>query len=322
MSHELEELDGKVLMAYTGEVPWHGLGVKVPADLTPDQILEAAGLDWIVEKRRGFYFDNNEYKPMKTCMLLRNIQPAELAEVPEDWEPVQNKTAFEFFNDWVAEGSMSMETAGSLNGGRIVWGLAKVNNSFSMFKGKDVIDPYMLFTNYHKYGFSTSVSLTAIRVVCSNTIKLSLGTTTSDKIIRVSHRNIFNPDEVKETMGVAKEQLEKYKEAAMFLASKKAKGEDIVTYFKRIFPVLSSKPKEKAKDMSKNAKICMQLLETQPGAELGAGTWWQPVNAVTYYMDHQASRSADTRITSAWYGQGAKKKTFALDLALEMAEAS
>ena len=323
MSHELEERDGKTSMAYSGETPWHGLGVNVPADLTPEQMLESAGLNWTVEKRRGFYFDNDEYKPMKTCALLRSVEPKELAEVPEDWEPVQNLTAFEFFNDWVAEGSMSMETAGSLNGGRIVWGLARVKDSITLFKGKDVINPYMLFTNYHKYGFSTSVSLTAIRVVCSNTIKLSLGTTTSDKIIRVSHRNIFNPDEVKETMGIAKKQLEKYKEAAMFLSSKKAKDEDIVTYFKRVFPVLTSKPKEeKSKDLSKNAKICMDLLNTQPGADLGQGTYWALINDVTYYIDHHASRSQDTRLTSAWYGQGAKKKQQAMDIALEMAEAS
>ena len=37
-------------MAYAGEVPWHGLGKPVPADLTPDQMLEAAGLDWEVEQ--------------------------------------------------------------------------------------------------------------------------------------------------------------------------------------------------------------------------------------------------------------------------------
>ena len=37
-------------MAYAGELPWHGLGTKVPADLTPEQMLEAAELDWTVDK--------------------------------------------------------------------------------------------------------------------------------------------------------------------------------------------------------------------------------------------------------------------------------
>ena len=35
-------------MAYAGEVPWHGLGTKDPADLTPEQFMVKAGLDWTV----------------------------------------------------------------------------------------------------------------------------------------------------------------------------------------------------------------------------------------------------------------------------------
>ena len=29
-------------MAYAGELPWHGLGTKVVADLTPEQIMQKA----------------------------------------------------------------------------------------------------------------------------------------------------------------------------------------------------------------------------------------------------------------------------------------
>ena len=44
MAHAVET------MAYAGELPWHGLGVKVAEDLTPREMQEAAGLDWTVEK--------------------------------------------------------------------------------------------------------------------------------------------------------------------------------------------------------------------------------------------------------------------------------
>ena len=37
-------------MAYAGEVPWHGLGTKVPHDLSTDEMLKKSGLDWYVEK--------------------------------------------------------------------------------------------------------------------------------------------------------------------------------------------------------------------------------------------------------------------------------
>ena len=45
MAHMIETVNGKAQMAYSGDVPWHGLGVKVPSDLTPAQMLEAAGLN-------------------------------------------------------------------------------------------------------------------------------------------------------------------------------------------------------------------------------------------------------------------------------------
>jgi hypothetical protein len=51
MSHELEFCtDGTARMVYSGATPWHNLGKEIPADLTPEQVLEEAGLDWTVEK--------------------------------------------------------------------------------------------------------------------------------------------------------------------------------------------------------------------------------------------------------------------------------
>jgi hypothetical protein len=46
----IESLNGVAQIAYAGDVPWHGLGTKVPNDLTPEQMLDAAGLNWTVEK--------------------------------------------------------------------------------------------------------------------------------------------------------------------------------------------------------------------------------------------------------------------------------
>jgi len=45
-------------------------------------------------------------------------------------------------------------------------------------------------------------------------------------------------------------------------------------------------------------------------------------NAVTYMTDHELGRSADTRLTSAWFGGNAKRKVSALKLAVDMAEAA
>jgi len=320
MAHEIEMLNGKAQMAYAGDVPWHGLGVKVPADLTPDQMLEAAGLNWSVEKVPSFYVNpvNGEVEELGRSALIRSLDGTMLDVVSDDWNPVQNDEAFKFFNEFVAAGDMEMHTAGSLKDGQIVWGLAKVKQSFELFKG-DKIDSYLLFSNFHKYGFSTDVRFTPIRVVCNNTLTLSLSSNV-ERMVKMSHRKVFNPEDVKGMLGIATEKLATYKEMAQFLGSKKAKNENIVEYFTRIFPVSGSG--DKKKEMSKNAKTAMGILHTQPGAEYAEGTWWQPFNAVTYLTDHLAGRSADTRLTSAWYGQNKNLKNKALELAVEMAEAA
>jgi hypothetical protein len=316
MAHEIENVNGKDQMAYVGETPWHGLGTKVPADLSPSQMLEAAGLDWEVSKSPAYSLVGEEFVAIGQSALVRSSDNSVLDVVSDDWNPVQNAEAFDFFNEFVAAGDMEMHTAGSLKNGQIVWGLAKIKESFELFKG-DQIDSYLLFSNFHKYGFSTDVRFTPIRVVCNNTLTLSLNSAV-ERMVKISHRKVFDPSNVKDMLGIATNKLAKYKEMASFLGSKKAKDEDIVEYFCRIFPVSGS---AKIKDMSKNAEMALSILHSQPGAEYAEGSWWQPFNAVTYLTDHLAGRSADTRLTSAWYGYNKGVKTRALELAVEMAEA-
>lgn len=318
MAHNIETRKGKASMAYAGDTPWHGLGTRVADDLTPGQMLEAAGLDWEVEKIPAYAEVGGKRVSVGRSALVRKDDNAILDVVSDDWNPVQNQQAFEFFNDFIAEGGMQMHTAGSLQDGQIVWALAKVNDSFELF-GEDRVDSYLHFTNFHKYGFSTDVRFTPIRVVCNNTLTLSLNTRV-EKMVKFDHRREFNGDLVKEALGVAKEKLAKYREMAAFLGSKPAKGEDVVSYFKRIFPLTTDRHNPEAAP-SRNAALAMDILQTQPGAGFAEGSWWQPFNAVTYIADHIIGKNTASRLTSAWYGHGRKVKTDALELALEMAGA-
>jgi phage/plasmid-like protein (TIGR03299 family) len=315
MSHELEMTDGKANMVYAGDVPWHGLGTQIPADLTPQQVLEAAGLDWEVTKIPAFADVNGKMVAIGRSALVRSTDDRVLDVVGNDWNPVQNIEAFEFFNDFIAEGDMEMHTAGSLKDGQIVWALAKINDGFSLFGG-DEVESYLHFTNFHKYGFSTDVRFTPVRVVCHNTLTLSLNTKV-DKMVKISHRREFNGDNVKLMLGVAAEKLAQYKEMAGFLGSKKCGAADMVEYFNKVFPFKGENVR--GKDVSRQAALALDIVDTQPGAEFAPGSWWQTFNAVTYIADHLAGRTADTRMESAWYGVNKTLKTKALETALEMA---
>jgi phage/plasmid-like protein (TIGR03299 family) len=309
-------------MAYAGEVPWHGLGVSVPKDLSPAQMLEKAGLDWQVRKVPAFADIDGQQTNVGWSALVRSTDSEVLSVVSNDWNPLQNHQAFEFFHEYCAAGDMEMNTAGSLRGGQIVWALAKVKESFELFKG-DQVDSYLLFTNPHKFGQGIDVRFTPIRVVCNNTLTLSLNTK-AERSVKQSHRTIFDADTVKEQLGIATDKLAKYKEMAQFLGSKRYNEDSLKDYFNRIFPVLVYN-KEKGpqrKDLSKSATLAMETIATQPGAKFAEGSWWQAFNAVTYLTDHKIGKTADTRLSSAWFGPNKNLKVKALETAIEMAEAA
>jgi hypothetical protein len=190
-----------------------------------------------------------------------------------------------------------------------------VKESFELFKG-DVVESYLLFTNPHKFGQSIDVRFTPIRVVCNNTLTLSLSKDV-DRMVKKSHRTEFDSASVKEQLGIATDKLAKYKEMAQFLGSKRYTGESL-----KVFPVLVYN-KEKGpqrKELSKSATRALEVIGLQPGANFAEGSWWQAFNAVTYLTDHEIGKTADSRLNSAWFGPNKNLKVKALETAVEMAE--
>lgn len=318
MAHMIET------MAYAGKVPWHGLGVKVENNLNPQEMLDAANLNWTVEKQDLIARHPSNAKLDQVIKgkkaLVRSSDNLLLDVIGSDWNPVQNTEAFEFFNDFVSNGDMEMHTAGSIDNGRIVWALAKVSDGFELFNG-DAVESYLLFSNPHQYGKAIDVRFTPIRVVCNNTLTLSLESSSSASV-KLNHRVEFNPEMVKEMLGVAHDKLETYKEMAEFLGSKRYTKETVTEYFNNVFPIKKRTPGEAKKDMSKNASRSLEILNTQPGAQYAEGSFWQAFNAVTYLTDHELGRDSNTRMKNAWFGYNQKLKTKALETAVKYAEAA
>jgi phage/plasmid-like protein (TIGR03299 family) len=319
MSHELEIVNGNAKMVYVGEVPWHGLGVEIPSDLTPEQVLEKADLNWSVEKETCFVKLNGKFVDAGIKALVRSSDGKVLTHVKDRWEPVQNRDAFNFFHEYVMAGDMEMHTAGSLKGGTIVWAMAKIKDSFELKtpQGTDLIESHLLFTNPHKFGQSIDVRFTPTRVVCNNTLTMALNGASS-QMVKVNHSRKFNAEEVKETLGIANRYLNKYKDIAEFLASKRYSKDSLIEYFNEVFPKIGGEKD----DTSRNSELAFSLVDKQPGANLAAGSWWQAYNTVTYLTDHVVGRSQGSRLHSAWYGINQKRKLDALNTAKEYAMAA
>lgn len=313
-------VNGEASMAFTGERSniWHRLGTQVSDEITPADMMKKAGVDWTVSKKPLFMQgEKGKYIPTKQCALIRDTDGAVLDYVSENWNPVQNEQAFDFFNDFVAGGDMKMDTAGSLKDGKIVWANAKMREGFDLFGG-DIVEGYMLFTNPHKFGQGINIRTCMTRTVCWNTISMALREDSKVNFSQ-SHASVFNPDDVKQAMSISTMRMKQFKEQAAFLGAKLYTVDEMLEYFTAVFPKITNEARKSRSDVSRNAELAMSVVETQPGADYAKGSFWQLLNASTYTVDHLMGRSEDTRAVSSLYGTGSVKKQFALKKALEMA---
>lgn len=156
-------------MFYTREKPWHGLGVEVAGALSSAEALAASGLGWEVLQKEILTEDGEPVPGFKAN--VRDLDGKVLGIVTDRYRVVQNAEAFGFTDRLLGEG-VRYETAGSLNGGRKVWVLARMPREYIMLG--DRISPYLVFSNTHDGSGAVRVAMTPVRVVCSNTLNLAL----------------------------------------------------------------------------------------------------------------------------------------------------
>lgn len=320
MAHAVET------MAYAGQVPWHGLGVPVDNNLTPQQILVAAGLDWTVKKQpmylgEKFDKDARRAKIPGSYALVRETDGKVLTIVGETYKPVQNEAAFEFFKGFVDAGHMTMETTGSLWGGRYVWALARIGHDFKVGKG-DEIKSYLLLASPHVRGKALLIQYTPIRVVCWNTLTFAVGSDLKGRgnAFRMPHCTAFDDaakGQATQCLGLAVKQNTQFQELAGLLAKKKASADDVEDFFKTVlrFDPKTARKKKDGTPREPNAlPMFRHALEHAPGQELptARGTWWGAVNAVSYVLDHEVGRASDTALKNSWLGHLANVKRNAL----------
>jgi phage/plasmid-like protein (TIGR03299 family) len=175
MSHNIAD-NNKVFV--TGEPAWHGLGRVVETAQTAKQAIELAGLDYGIEKREIFFtsknIDANKFlKHSDNCLIVRKDNDAVLGITTPKYQIIQNSEAFNFFDVVVGEGQAIYHTAGALGKGERIWILAKLPKNIVIGKD-DVVEQYLCLTNSHDGKSSLRMYFTPIRVVCQNTLNMSM----------------------------------------------------------------------------------------------------------------------------------------------------
>jgi len=306
-------------MAYYGEVPWHGLGTKIPERATVTEMIKAAGLDWGVEKRpaRGASINKEGIASRYEIVRLpRNDETDEilLGVVSERYEPLQNHEAFDFFDPVVGENKSCFETAGSLGQGERIWALAKMPDVMTIVPG-DECKKYLLLSNRHDGKGSVIVKFTLVRVVCENTLMLAMKD--GQKAYHVRHSKIMTVrlNEVAEILSAAKEIYEHSEMLFKQMAEKHLKSDQFINYLDIVFP--RTKDQKKSNKTPKRLNYIQEIFESSPTIQMKGvkGTLWGAYNAITQFEDYKTlnkDEEKDERLNRTWFGAGANTKLKAL----------
>ena len=196
MAHNihLNEQTGKHSFFSVKEKAWHGLGQIVSEYPTSAEAIQFAGLDYRVEKRRLFTFDSgNSFGNSDTVKptvevpsyyaTVRGDNDAVLGLVGKDYQVVQNRDAFSFFDAIVGGEGIQYETAGALGKGERLFVTAKLPD-YIRVGSDDLIEKYLfLTTSYDGFGAITA-AFTPVRIVCQNTLNAALHNHTNSIKIR------------------------------------------------------------------------------------------------------------------------------------------
>jgi phage/plasmid-like protein (TIGR03299 family) len=314
-----ERSNGKAEMAYVGETPWHGLGQRLTPDAGLDVWLQAAGMDWRIQRSRIRYVsDEGTHILEDDHVLFRSDTKQPLGIVSKGYKVVQPREVLEFFADLLPVG-YKLETAGTLHGGKKFWALASIGED-AIVIGKDQMRGYLLLVSSADGSVRTTAKPTAVRVVCQNTLSLSWGDYRTS-IVAVSHRSKFDANAVKDKLGLARGHFHAFMKQTRLLAAKPV-TKDVASDF--IGGLLTETGLVSKKDVAQSRPF-REMFRLFDGDGRGStlegvdGTLWGLVNSVTEYVDHHArAASQNNRLDSAWFGRGDDIKTKAMIRALEL----
>jgi phage/plasmid-like protein (TIGR03299 family) len=335
MSHMIDVSNGRPAIAYVGETPWHKLGQQLTKGADIEVWRREAGLNYsvlespITFERSGY--GTTEFPGRKA--LYRSDSGLALGILGKDYKTVQPGVVLDFFKSILEREGATLEVAGALDDGKRVWALAKLAEGADILDG-DIVEPYLLCATSYDGSMSTVAKLTAIRVVCHNTITAAVGGYVEGQgnvgqteknreggIIRVPHSADFDPDATRIDLGITMDSWERFLFVSRKLARTQVDDTFVVEFLKRLLPAPVTKDKDgnKVQGNVEESKPFLEIMSLFNGRAIGSemkaanGTAYGLLNAVTEFVDH--SRDHDgRRLSSAWFGTGEGLKNKALSL--------
>ena len=263
------------------EAPWHGLGRIVMEAPASREALELAGLDWTVEAR-NIYSTLGEVIPGYKANV-RTSDDSVLGVVSDRYQIVQNEEAFRFTDDLLQEG-VTYETAGSLQGGKKVWMLARLPEKYII--AGDEVTPYLVVFNSHDGSSGVKVAMTPVRVVCQNTLNLALGTAKRIWTTKHTENVLLRVQDARETLFSANAYMGELGKSIHQLTQIKLSDRKVQEYINEFFPVTEDLPDGQRKNNLRLQQDLKARYYNAPDLEWVGKNAWRFVNAVSDFATH------------------------------------
>ncbi|MGA1433750.1 MAG: DUF932 domain-containing protein [Candidatus Nanopelagicaceae bacterium] len=302
MAHELETQNGVASFASFREPAWHGLGTVFTEEKNTAEMLAAANLNnWNVRLEEleipSTLTSDKNYSYVVRTNPTDKTQTDVLGIVGERYVPLQNEELFAF-GDNILDGGGRWETAGSIRGGRVVFGsLALERETVLDPTGvADKVKTYLLINTSHDGSIAIQASITPVRVVCANTLNLALGSKRGKNSIKQSFK-IRHTQSAEGKIAIAREALglaNKYMDEFDKLAHAMIQKEITAQQFNEIILAAYPKPDKDTKGAIKKWTNKVDVINDIYTGEFNgmiANTAWGAFNALTERLDwHRNAR--------------------------------
>ena len=203
--------------------------------------------------------------------------------VSDRYRIVQNQEAFAFTDELLGEG-VRYETAGSLQGGKKVWLLARMPHEYII--SGERITPYLVFFNSHDGSGAVKVALTPIRVVCQNTLNLALSTAKRSWSMVHTGNIQGKMQEARETLFLAQKYMDHLGKEFEALRKKKLTDMQVKEYIEILLPMEDgSSPQQRKNTERLRQDMKLRYFDAPDLKEVGNNAY-RFINAVSDFATH------------------------------------
>jgi phage/plasmid-like protein (TIGR03299 family) len=304
MAHELEiGENGEVAFASLREPAWHGLGTVFTEEVNTAEMLKLAHLDnWNVRLvdvplPKGYVSDKTNYFVARTNPFVEG-QNDILGVVGERYNTLQNEDLFTF-GDNLLDGGGRWETAGSIKGGRVVFGALALERETVLDPNgvADKVNTYLLVNTSHDGSVSIMASITPVRVVCANTLNMAIGRGNRNvkQSFKIRHTQTAEGRVMaaREALGLANTYMNEFDKMAKTMIETEITNDKFQEILLQAYPM----PEKNAKGALSKWQTKNELIEdiyTGQFNHMIAGTAWGAFNAMTERIDwYRAGRKGN-----------------------------